>query len=253
MFFKRPDNDKKSEKQHPYFAGTVELLNEILKAHILLNVSPLGYDSDNKQASTMLLQTEPEQGFLVIDELSPREKNQEINSGSQLKIDGSIDGTHFSFTSAVQKILLDSDNIRSYQLVYPERVSTELQREAYRVNISVIKQLKVALYSQKDNTPLIGYLRDISSSGFRVEFKGKPEKQFSSRDAISKCVIHFPDDTRVECQAKVMHVGYNPDLDIYKLGCKFAELPGQSQRAVNRFINDMQREIRRKDQGEDLV
>lgn len=253
MFFKRSDNEKNSEKKHPYFAGTVDLLNEVLKAHILLNVNTLAPNTENKEASTMLLDASPEQGFIVIDAFSPQEKNQEIRPGSLLNIEGSLNGTHFSFSSTVQKVIRDSDNNMTYQLTYPEKLSSELQRDAYRVNISVIKQLKTVLYTQKDNTPLIGYLRDISSSGFRVEFKGKPEKQFSSRDAINKCIIHLPDDTRVECQAKIMHVGYNPDLDIYKLGCKFTELPGHSQRAVNRFINDMQREIRRKDQGEDLI
>ncbi len=253
MFFKRPDNEKTNEKKHPYFSGTVELIDDILKAHLLLNANIVMNETEIKTASTMLLDASPEKGFITLDALSPYEANKGLKAGSILTIEGCINGTHFSFTSTIKKVLQDDDENMSYQLSYPEKLNSELQRDAYRVNISVIKQLKVAIYSQKDNSPITGYLRDISSTGFRVEFKGKPEKQFSSRDSISKCSIQLPDETRIDCQAKVMHVGYNPDLDIYKLGCKFTDLPGHGQRAINRFINNMQREIRRKDQGEDFV
>lgn len=248
MFFKRPDNEKK----HPYFSGTVELIDNVLKAHLLLNASFAMNETESKSANTMLLDASPEKGFITLDALSPYETNKGLKPGSMLTLDGCINGTHFSFTSTIKKVLQDEDNL-SYQLSYPEKLSSELQRDAFRVNVSVIKQLKVAIYSQKDNNPITGYLRDISSTGFRVEFKGKPEKQFSSRDSISKCSIQLPDETRIDCQAKVVHVGYNPDLDIYKLGCQFTELPGHGQRAINRFINNMQRELRRKDQGEDFI
>ena len=200
----------------------------------------------------MLLDSSPEEGFITIDALSPVERNKGLKPGSTFELSGGINGTNFSFQTKIKKILQDQEGNLSFQLHFPENLHSELQRDSFRVNVSVIKELKILLYTEK-NEALTGYLRDISATGFRVEFKGKPHKQFSSTDILAKCVIQLPDDSKVDCKAKIMHVGYNPDLDIYKLGCKFTDIPGQGQRVINRFINNAQRELRRKDQGEDFV
>lgn len=250
MLFKRQKN-KANGKTHPYFVGNVNLLDQALQAHLLLNATTTTA-SGAQSASSILLDSSPEEGTITIDALSPIEKNKGLKPGSIIELNGSINGTNFSFHSAIKKILQDQDGNLSFQLRFPERLHSELQRDSFRVNVSVIKELKVLLFIDDDET-LTGYLRDISATGFRVEFKGKPHKKFSSSDKISKCLIQLPDSTKVECQAKVMHVGYNPDLDIYKLGCKFTDIPGQGQRVINRFINNAQRELRRKEQGEDFV
>lgn len=200
----------------------------------------------------MLLDCSPEEGSLTIDTLSPIEMNNGLKPGSGLSLSGTINGTNFAFYTTIKKILQDQEGNLSYILIFPEKLHSELQRDSFRVNVSVIKELKVFIHTL-DNEALTGYLRDISATGFRVEFKGKPPKQFSSTDVLIKCAIRLPDNTKIDCQAKVMHVGYNPDLDLYKLGCKFTDIPGQGQRVINRFINNAQRELRRKDQGEDFI
>lgn len=200
----------------------------------------------------MLLDCSPEEGSLTIDALNPIEMNNGLKPGSGLSLSGTINGTNFAFYTTIKKILQDQEGNLSYTLIFPEKLHSELQRDSFRVNVSVIKELKVFIHTL-DNEALTGYLRDISATGFRVEFKGKPPKQFSSTDILIKCAIRLPDNTKIDCQAKVMHVGYNPDLDLYKLGCKFTDIPGQGQRVINRFINNAQRELRRKDQGEDFI
>jgi len=250
MIFKRKKN-KDNSKTHPYFAGNVNLLDQILQAHLLLNATA-ATTSGAQKASTMLLDSSPEEGTITIDALSPIDKNKGLKPGSAFKLDGAINGTNFSFQSRIKKILQDQEGNLSFQLRFPEKIHSELQRDSFRVNVSVIKELKVLLYTEDDD-PLVGYLRDISATGFRVEFKGKPHAHFSSTDRTAKCLIQLPDSTKVECQAKIMHVGYNPDLDICKLGCKYTDIPGQGQRIINRFINNIQRELKRKEQGEDFA
>ena len=250
MLFKRKKNNE-SDKNHPYFVGSVNLLDQVLQAHLLLNATTTTA-SGTQSANSMLLDSSPEEGTITIDALNPIEKNKGLKPGSAIELKGCINGTNFSFHTTIKKILQDKEGNLSFKLHFPQRLHSELQRDSFRVNVSVMKELKVLLYAE-ENEALTGYLRDISATGFRVEFKGKPHKQFSSTDNISKCLIQLPDSTKVECQAKVMHVGYNPDLDIYKLGCKFTEIPGQGQRVINRFINNVQRELRRKEQGEDFI
>ena len=249
MLFKR--NKNKTKAKHPFSIGTVNLFNDTLSTHSVLSVQ-LTHTLGSACANSLLLQSSPENGLIQIDSLIPEKMNQTLKMGSTLFIKGSTNGTDFSFSSTIRKILNDSNGNIRYALEFPKKLHSELQRDSFRVGVSVVKELKVTILST-NNKPTEGFLRDISATGFRVEFKGKPSKQFNCNDQMNGCLIHMPDGSKVECRAKVMHVSYNPDLDIYRLGCRYTELPGQGQRTINRFVNNIQREIRRKEQGEDFI
>ncbi|MBV1874788.1 MAG: PilZ domain-containing protein [Gammaproteobacteria bacterium] len=249
MFFKR--NKNKTKIKHPYFMGTVNLLNDVLSAHSILSIRTTNTPG-SARANSLLLKSSPDDGVIQIDSLVPDEMNRTLKIGTALFIHGSNNGTNFSFHAPIKEILKDPDGNTRYTLEFPKKLHSELQRDSFRVGVSIVKELKVTILSTSGK-PLEGFLRDISATGFRVEFKGKPAKQFSSNDQMNGCLIQMPGGSKIECRAKIMHVNYNPDLDIYRLGCHFTELPGQGQRTINRFVNNMQREARRKEQGEDFI
>ena len=65
-------------------------------------------------------------------------------------------------------------------------------------------------------------------------------------------MVFLPDSPKIIFRATVQHVQHDEEKGITRVGCKFVKVGGTYQRIINRFINNVQRENRRREQGEDF-
>lgn len=248
-FFKRfsPSARKQDEA---VFRSICSTLSKALKKRTLLTITVAGKPTP-KQYTSILLDLFENNRRLIFDRLLPEESEHIIKVGSVFKISGIVSGISFKFKCKVIGIEKDKNNNTVYRANFPSTIYTEQQRGAFRVSVSSIRKIKVIILSTKQ-PPTKAFLRDISASGLRFIIPKSSKSQFKENTLLNCCILFLPDSPKLFLRVEIKHVDFNDELQFVQIGCKFVALPRNYQRLINRFINSIQREERRKDQGEDL-
>lgn len=218
-----------------------EIENILLKTeknHALLTVEI----NENKNLhSSLILEVNTRQNYLVIDEFCPKQVNQSIAKGDKLDINCNYSGSSLRFLSEV----LDSSEHNGnpyYKIVFPDVVEYSQRRQAHRVPVSISSNMKVT-FTTENGSLMHGLIRDLSHGGFCARLNPPLVERFKPNDSIPKCIIQMPDNSIIVCSTDVRRMFLSTSTGIPMIGCRFAEMNAIDRKTLQQNIAKLERDL----------
>ncbi len=214
------------------------LLRRIADQRALLRVTLPGFRSSYNSA---ILRMDPEQDFLILDELNPRQGHERLLEVRSLNASATVQGVETRFSGDLEEIG-DSSGIAYYRLPFPKEVLYVQRRISFRVKVSMTAPI-AAIFERGEGPSLRGRILDLSEGGIGVEFS-----QFVTLrpGEIVPCHMRLPDGRQVGCKLEVRHCSASQDQARVRIGGRFVELQPQRRKALSRLVADLQRQLIRK-------
>lgn len=215
-------------------------LRPLLENHTPLQIR---FADRNQRYQTFLVELNREKGWLALDELIPSDGERLMAAGEAFQIEGYHEGVRIAWGNEHPAHLGELDDARCYWTPLPEQIFYHQRRNAYRAPL--IGQPLVAQLSGKAlRTPLEGKVLDMSATGCKLSFAGDFQTCLHTGQVYEQLSAQLPFGT-VTTAAELRHVVYDEKTDLTFCGMRFYRISGLTQRQIERFVYQLQREARR--------
>ncbi len=212
------------------------LFNLAYESHALFFVY---FEDQPNPFTTAVLGIYPEHGFLVLDELAPKEGHELLLQRGRFQASGKVDGVDLRFRSRLIEAR-EKSGIAFYKVEIPESAFYRQQREEHRVSTSGehirFRGYRGRAYRQTLN----GYITDLSHTGLGIVVEELAP--LYQGETLPTCSIHLPDYGEALFSLKVRFAHQNRQRDVTRVGGKFAEIDKESYRKIVRTITRLERE-----------
>ena len=215
------------------------LLKKVKDSRTLIQVTLPGQDTEYNSA---LLDIHPEQGYLLLDELTPAEGHQSITTQSKLTATIRLRGVDMRFTGTVQEIGGQA-GIAFYRVAFPQSLYYRQRRSFYRVKLGMGLLIPFNI-ARADGKPYEGRLDDISLGGIGAELKQLTP--FNQGDLLPACAIQLPNGEKIECEIEVRYISKDEQHKRFHLGACFVNLDRTRKHTLQRFVAEAERELMRR-------
>lgn len=217
------------------------ILRPLQQQHSIVSIA---VPSAKRLYNSTLLEVNPEQGYLLLDELHPREGHEQLSTASKIGLSAHRKGIEIKMILEISEI--GSDNgVAYYKVAYPGLIRYRQRRRAFRVPVSAAQSIPVELADEQGNA-FYGELQDISAEGMCIRFPAKTGISEEKKSQAMTYTITLPNKKRVQglfilCRVTPHEAGRN-----LQVGGKFKQLDKAQARLIERFVLEIQRESRRK-------
>lgn len=215
------------------------LLKRLQSARLLLTVIVQGAEG---QFNSMILDVDPHQGVLLLDELTPREGHNKLMRSRRLRVYAQLRGVNINFVAEVADVTNSADGA-AYRLPLPESLFY-LQRRAY-YRVEVPRSAHIAFtFTREYGDEYRGYIADLSLGGVagRVIIAKEQAPILQIGEILSPCALIFTPKEQVPCKFEVRFPQYNEEAGELRIGLRFAEIERTDLKRVERYIMSLQRE-----------
>lgn len=217
------------------------LMRRILTKRSLLTVT---IDDANEGYNSAVLELDPNDNYVILDELNPKSGHALVKSGSKLIVRAQAEGVETIFRSEVQEI--GSDNgVYYYQISFPTTVQYFQRRAHYRAPVGIAKEIVVVLTRGNDEI-VTGSLHDISAGGIGIRFRKSAPRSIIEGESIPRCVIRFPGGDEFICEVEARSIRTSGNGNYRVLGTSFSNLGAPQRNRVQRFVAELDRALLKK-------
>lgn len=227
-------------------ASTLQLLVE-RRAPLTLT-----FPQQGKSFRTYLVEIDSDRHTLALDEIISHDAAVFLKDGEPFRIEGSHSGVLIAWECGSYLRSNTKGGLRCYQMSMPHEVMYLQRRNAFRATLRSAQRIDVFLDGDKLRRigALRGRLLEISATGCSVSFDGNLEDQLRIGCIYERMSASAPLDVNLT-MLEIRHLRYEARIDRTFAGVRFHNLSGLTQRKVQSFVNQLQREARRADKDED--
>jgi c-di-GMP-binding flagellar brake protein YcgR len=212
------------------------LLSHAHETHALFLAYFAGH---SEQFTTALLGVYPKHGFLVLDELSPKQGHELLLDRKECKVTGKLDGVDLRFTTQLIEAKSKS-GIAFYKAAIPKTVFYRQRREDFRVSTGA-KNIPFHGYrGQGYQQVLRGSVIDISRNGMGIVLDDTVNMY--PGDMIPACTVTLPNKEKVLFSLEARSVHPNRNRGTCRIGGRFAEIDKPSRRKIVRLLKKLERQ-----------
>ncbi|MBX9609091.1 MAG: flagellar brake protein [Gammaproteobacteria bacterium] len=213
------------------------LLKRIFDAHCLLDVR-LGDDDTPYQSA--IIELVPEQGYLVMDALTPADGNALAATLPAVRVRARLSGMELRFASRIQSSGSES-GLAYFMLRYPDSVDYPQRRREYRVMVPLDRGLPVRFQTANGGW-VRGEIRDLSPNGFCARILSGDVAHFEADcEELAHCVIDLPGQEPLTAMVSVRHLLPSKARTAPRVGACFVDLELRGQRMLERCLADIER------------
>lgn len=221
-------------------------------AEIFANLRPLQENNTpllirfverNRRYQSFLVELNREKGWIALDELIPSDGDRLMIAGEAFQVEGFYEGARIAWTNDGPVHLSELDGARCYWVPLPAEITYHQRRNAFRAQ-PVDQRVDTSLSGSTLKNALEGTLLDISATGCKLSFKGDVQGRLQPGQVYEQLVIKLPFGT-VTSAAELRHVLFDEKLNLTFCGLRFYRMSGLTQRQIERFVYQLQREARR--------
>jgi len=217
------------------------ILRPLQQQHSIVSIA---IPSAKSLYNSTLLEVNPEQGYLLLDELHPREGHARLSTSSKIGLSAHREGIEIKMILEISEI--GSDNgVAFYKVLYPKIIRYRQRRRTFRVPVSAAQSIPVELADEQGNA-FYGELQDISAEGMCVRFPPKTAIPEEEKAQALICTITLPDKKRVQGRFILRRITLHEASRNVQVGGSFEQLDKAQARLIERFVLEIQRESRRK-------
>lgn len=195
---------------------------------------------------SMILELYPDDSYLLIDELYPVDKRQELIEGDAAEISAQAPGIKLSFFS--QLLARETiDGTPAYRMELPEEIGSTLRRRAFRVYVERENGLAIEV-RDSDGQPLEAHIVNLSSDGIKLSLRGDMSKQLEKNRVLEHCVIKLPNYVDIECSIEIRNAYVIRSPSLRTLVGATMQVPMPSHRTkLGQYLAAIQRKQRRRE------
>lgn len=197
----------------------------------------------SQRYQSYLVEINREKGWIAFDELIPNDGERLLTAGETFSVEGFFEGVRIAWSNDKQVHLGELQGARCYWALLPEEIIYHQRRNAFRAPI-IGQPIEAGLKGKNLKTRLDGKLLDMSATGCKLSFKGDTQERLKTGQVYDELSARLPFGM-VTTAAELRHVIYDEKLDITFCGFRFYRISGLTQRNIERFVYQLQREARR--------
>ena len=232
-----PNYDSGSEKVTNRFR-VIDILNRLKDARSLVSVT-IADSAEPYNSAILQVATDPD--YLVLDELTPQQGHDRLLEKRTLRAFARLDGVEIRFAAELAEA--GSDNgIAFYRLPLPRELDYAQKRSAFRAQVGMGLDVPIQLSDDRGNR-VEGRLSDLSVGGLGGVL---PPDVRVDKGTVLTCLMELPGVGRFTCPMEVRFAKVKPDPERLRIGGRFVDLTMGQERALQRSVNFLQRELLRK-------
>lgn len=199
----------------------------------------VGIEGDSEIYQSMVLDINPEERTLLVDELFPRGflglPGQQVN----LSIRQS-NGRILTFSSVIKEQRLYKGSPQ-YILEMPKDLGSDQRRSSYR--LPLVSGIIDSRFNGPDQLPYHGRLCNVSSTGVAIEVAGESANSFHYNDPLNHVEFNFA-GMNIDCQMAVRNVSEKPASygERLLIGAEFVDLSMLEKKQLEKSIMRIQRD-----------
>ncbi|NKQ11520.1 flagellar brake protein [Pseudomonas sp. SST3] len=219
-------------------------LRLLLDNHIPLLIR---FAERNQRYQTYLVEISREKGWIAFDELIPSDGERLMASAEPFQVEGYYEGVRIAWNNGHPVHRDELDGAPCYWAHLPDQILYHQRRNAYRAPLSA-QPVAVELSGKSIKKPLKGKVLDMSATGCKLSFPGDLQNSLQAGQVYENLSAKLPFGT-ITTAAELRHVVFDEKLDLTFCGMRFYRIGGLTQRQVERFVYQLQREARRDQAG----
>lgn len=196
---------------------------------------------------TFLVEINREKGWLALDELIPNDGERLIASGESFQVECFYEGARIAWNNTHPVHLGELDDVRCYWIPLPNEILYHQRRNAYRATLNG-QPIAAGLSGKAIKKQLVGNVLDMSATGCKLSFRGNFQASLQLGQVYDQLRLELPFGV-VTTAAELRHVVFDEKLDLTFCGMRFYRISGLTQRQIERFVYQLQREARRDQTG----
>lgn len=201
------------------------------------------FSERNQRYQSFLIEINREKGWLALDELIPNDGERLMLQGEAFLAEAFYEGVKIAWHSSTPAHPSEMDGARCYWIPIPSELTYHQRRNAYRAQLQGSPSIAI-LSGTTLRGCLEGKLLDLSATGCKLSFKGDQQSRLQPGQVYDQLSLRLPIGT-VQTAVELRHVVYDEKLDLSYCGMSFYRISGLSQRQIERFVYQLQREARR--------
>lgn len=233
----RPSHSAKFVTEQP---GILKLIQTIHESAQPCLVTITG---SKKIFSTFLVDFQPEQGHLILNELKPNEGNTVLQHVKTLKLSGFVNGVQLAF----KLNLLDYGLNRGtyyYKTDLPDRIYYPQRRSSPRIFVVDTEKIHFQAYASSDKPTFTGDIYDLSRGGICINITDLTII-LERGDVIENCKMRLPDEYCITFSLAVRSIKVLNSRKT-QIGGYFLSMPPKHQRKLEAFLALLERKSIRK-------
>lgn len=239
---------------NPFFTEEGPQPPKILSApaEILANLRPLQENNTpllirfverNQRYQSFLVELNREKGWLALDELLPSDGERLMAASEAFQIEGFNEGARIAWKHQGPVHLSELDGARCYWIPLPSEITYHQRRNAFRAQ-PVGQLVTTSLSDNALRTTLEGTLLDMSATGCKLSLKGDMQSRLQPGQVYEQLTLRLPFGA-VTSAAELRHAIFDEKQKLTFCGFRFHRMSGLTQRQIERFVYQLQREARR--------
>lgn len=227
-------------------ASIFAILRSLQKHRSPLSITFRGHG--NQVYTSILLKVDLKEGYFLLDELAPISGHKRAMSASPFTITANDRGVQVVFGGNKVIGAGKNDGAAIYKVSLPGQLLYKQRRDAFRAHMAIADRVDVKLVSYERQKPLIGQIRDISSTGCKVEFPYLVNPAFEELEVFDEISFDLPEsefESTVLCAAEARHAVFDEKKQSTECGFRFISPDGRNQREIDRFVSYLQRAAKR--------
>lgn len=203
----------------------------------------LRFRERSQRYQTYLIEINREKGWLALDELIPSDGERLMASGEPFQVEGYYEGVRIAWQNRSPVHLGELDEARCYWAPVPDQILYHQRRNAFRAALNG-QPIAAELCGKSIRKPITGKVLDMSATGCKLSFQGNLQAGLQAGQVYDQLSAKLPFGT-ITTAAELRHVFFDEKLDITFCGIRFYRMSGLTQRQIERFVYQLQREARR--------
>jgi c-di-GMP-binding flagellar brake protein YcgR len=237
------DNAPQPPKVYRSAGEIVAALRPALQQHIPLRIT---FTRQGQQFQSFVVDIDEAKGLIALDEFIPREAERLLEQAQPFHVDSLHEGIRVSWQIDRPVQFSEIDGHRCYWVGLPAELTYHQRRNAFRVRLLLNRPATAELVQDTGQIQLRGQLIDLSATGCKLRFPGNVTHLLQPGQLVQSFTAELPMGA-ITTAVNIRHVTCLDRLEQSDVGVSFHNLSGATQRQVERFVYQLQRESRRLD------
>jgi c-di-GMP-binding flagellar brake protein YcgR len=219
------------------------LLKRVKDDHSLLTVTIPG---SKEHYSSAILAVRHKEGYLILDELTPRAGHSELLQAQKVYVHAKVNGIDLNFASTVISVGQEA-GLAFYHIAFPTKAIYRQRRSSYRIFIGRGQSIPVTLAIGTARV-IEGQLSDISVGGIAVYFaisigsNMQLATGLAPGDVVPICTLYFDSNSKVSSQFEIRYVRNDRDRRLVRVGGRFLKLDRAQEKIIQNFVAVQERQ-----------
>lgn len=229
-----------SRPQPPQILTSAIEVNNVLQSLIKKNNAlTLIFPRQELRCLSYVVAADRERSLLALDELVPEHANNLMRNGEPFLVEAELDGVKINWRCDQPATASNLEGNLCYWFNFPDALRYHQRRNAFRADTLPGQPINLFI----SVAGLEGRLTDLSATGCKARFPGL-ETGLAAAQFHEQARLMLP-DSPVELTLEVRHLSLREASNESLVGFRFHNTSGNTQRAIERYVYQLQREARR--------